>query len=75
MPRGVDLPLACVGLSEEHGHILIDEGEELDLAPGDTLRLLPSHGDTTINLHETYQVMRGERVETTWPIAARGKFR
>ncbi len=75
MPRGADLPLACVGLSEEHGHILIDEGAELDLAPGDTLRLLPSHGDTTINLHETYQVMRGERVETTWPIAARGKFR
>ena len=74
MPRGVDLPLGCVGLSEEHGHLLIDEGEDLSLAPGDTIRLLPSHGDTTINLHDVYHVMRGDRVETTWPIAARGKF-
>jgi D-serine deaminase-like pyridoxal phosphate-dependent protein len=75
MPTGADLPLAVVGLSEEHGHVQIDEGEELDLAPGDKIRLLPSHGDTTINLHETYHVMRGDRLETTWPISARGKFR
>ncbi len=75
MPRGADLPLACVALSEEHGHVLIDEDVELDLAPGDRIALLPSHGDTTINLHEQYQVMRGDRLETAWPIAARGKFR
>ncbi len=75
MPRGADLPLGCVGLSEEHGHVLIDEGEDQELAPGDKIRLLPSHGDTTINLHDTYHVMRGDRVETTWPIAARGRFR
>jgi D-serine deaminase-like pyridoxal phosphate-dependent protein len=75
MPRGADLPLGCVGLSEEHGHVMIDDGEDLDLGPGDRIRLLPSHGDTTINLHDVYNVTRGDRVETTWPIAARGKFR
>jgi D-serine deaminase-like pyridoxal phosphate-dependent protein len=75
MPRGATLPLACVGLSEEHGHVLIDEGRELDLVAGDKLALLPSHGDTTINLHDRYVVVRGERVEAEWAIAARGKFR
>lgn len=75
MPRGADLPLGCVGLSEEHGHVRIDDDADLDLAPGDKIRLLPSHGDTTINLHDVYHVMRGEELETTWPIAARGRFR
>jgi D-serine deaminase-like pyridoxal phosphate-dependent protein len=75
MPRGATLPLECVGLSEEHGHVRIDEGHDLDLAPGDRIALLPSHGDTTINLHESYHVVRGEEVEAVWPIAARGKFR
>jgi D-serine deaminase-like pyridoxal phosphate-dependent protein len=75
MPRGFELPLECVGLSEEHGHVLIDEGAELDLAPGDHLALLPSHGDTTINLHDQYHVVRGDEVIDVWPIAARGKFR
>jgi D-serine deaminase-like pyridoxal phosphate-dependent protein len=75
MPRGATLPLECVGLSEEHGHVLIDEGHELELAPGDRIALLPSHGDTTINLHESYHVVRGDEVEAVWSIAARGKFR
>jgi D-serine deaminase-like pyridoxal phosphate-dependent protein len=75
MPRGADLPLGFLGLSEEHGHLLIDEGKELDLAPGDRIRILPSHGDTTINLHDQYTVVRGDRIEAVWPIAARGRFR
>ncbi|MCP4004331.1 MAG: DSD1 family PLP-dependent enzyme [bacterium] len=74
MPEGATLPLRCVGLSEEHGHILIDEGEELDLQPGDRIELLPSHSDTTINLHERYYALRGDDVEAVWPIIGRGKF-
>jgi 3-hydroxy-D-aspartate aldolase len=54
---------------------LIDEGADLHLEPGSQIRLLPSHGDTTINLHEEYVVLRNGEAETTWPIAARGKFR
>jgi D-serine deaminase-like pyridoxal phosphate-dependent protein len=74
LPRGMDLPLRVVGLSEEHGHVLIDEGADVPLAPGDRLRLLPSHGDTTINLHERYYAARGDRVEEIWPIIGRGRF-
>jgi D-serine deaminase-like pyridoxal phosphate-dependent protein len=75
MPEGVDLPVRCLFLSEEHGHVLIDEGADLHLEPGSQIQLLPSHGDTTINLHEEYVVLRNGRAQTTWPIAARGKFR
>ena len=74
LPTGYDLPLTCLGLSEEHGHVGIDEGHELDLSPGDRIRILPSHGDTTINLHERYYAVRGEEVEEVWPIVGRGKF-
>jgi D-serine deaminase-like pyridoxal phosphate-dependent protein len=75
MPEGFDLPLRCVALSEEHGHVVVDEGADLDLLPGSKIRLLPSHGDTTINLHDEYAVLRDDRVLTRWPIGARGKFR
>jgi D-serine deaminase-like pyridoxal phosphate-dependent protein len=75
MPRGAALPLECKGLSEEHGHVMIDEGVDLTLGPGDRIALLPSHGDTTINLHDRYYVVRGEEVVAEWEIQARGKFR
>ena len=73
-PAGFDLPVAVTGLSEEHGHVALDEGADLDVSPGDRIRLLPSHGDTTINLHERYYVFRGDEVEAVWPIIGRGKF-
>ena len=39
---------------------------------GDKVRLVPSHCDTTVNLHDRYIGVRGERIETQWPVAARG---
>jgi D-serine deaminase-like pyridoxal phosphate-dependent protein len=75
MPQGANLPLRCVALSEEHAHVLIDEDADLDVAPGDRIELLPSHGDTTINLHDRYAVIRGEQVEAHWAIIGRGRFR
>ena len=75
MPEGATLPLRCVGLSEEHGHVLVDEGADLGLGVGDRIEILPSHGDTTINLHEQYFALRGDEVEAVWAIAARGRFR
>jgi D-serine deaminase-like pyridoxal phosphate-dependent protein len=35
--------------------------------------LMPSHIDTTINLHEVIYAHRGGLIEATWPIAARGR--
>jgi 3-hydroxy-D-aspartate aldolase len=45
------------------------------LRPGDKLELLPTHGDTTINLHDRYFALRQGRLEAIWPIAARGRSR
>ncbi|HTO07869.1 MAG TPA: DSD1 family PLP-dependent enzyme [Myxococcota bacterium] len=71
-PVAFDLGARVVGLSEEHGHVLCDEGVELE--PGQRLRILPSHGDTTINLHERFYAARGDSVEEIWPIVGRGRF-
>lgn len=60
-------------LSEEHGQ-LRREGSD-PLRPGDAVELVPSHGCTTINLHDAYVVTREGRVEALWPIAARGCVR
>ncbi|GHO85766.1 alanine racemase [Dictyobacter formicarum] len=46
---------------------------ELPLQIGDRVELIPSHIDTTINLHDTYYAYRDGRIEAIWPVAARGK--
>ena len=61
------------GLSEEHGSLIREGGEPLK--PGDRVEIVPSHGCTTINLHDVYHVTRGARYEGLWPIAARGAIR
>jgi D-serine deaminase-like pyridoxal phosphate-dependent protein len=61
------------GLSEEHGKLERDGGSELH--PGDVIEIYPSHGCTTINLHDRYFVHRDGILEAVWPIAGRGRFR
>jgi len=36
------------------------------------LMLIPGHCDPTINLHDWFVGLRNGRVETLWPITARG---
>jgi len=60
-------------LSEEHATLHREGGETLAL--GERVTLLPSHGCTTINLHDAYHVIRDGRLEALWPIAARGCVR
>ena len=52
-------------LSEEHGHLAAGES---DIQPGSKIEIIPSHGDTTINLHSEYHVVRGDEVIATWTI-------
>jgi 3-hydroxy-D-aspartate aldolase len=59
------------GASDEHGN-LADRGDVLRL--NDKLRLVPGHCDPTCNLHDWYVGVRNGRVETLWPVTARGKF-
>jgi D-serine deaminase-like pyridoxal phosphate-dependent protein len=71
-PRGKDLPFEVTRLSEEHGTVTVGEA---DLRPGQKVEILPSHGDTTINLHSEYYVVRGDEVIAVWPIEAARAFR
>jgi D-serine deaminase-like pyridoxal phosphate-dependent protein len=74
MPEVVGREGLCVTrLSEEHGYLEIVDG--VSLCPGDKIELIPSHGCTTINLHDHYYALRQGTVEAIWPIGARGGFR
>ncbi len=63
---------AITSLSEEHGHMTLPE--TASVAIGDKIEVVPTHGCTTINLHNTFYAVRGDTVEAEWEIAARGKF-
>jgi D-serine deaminase-like pyridoxal phosphate-dependent protein len=71
-PQGKHLPVKVTRLSEEHAHIAVGEAE---IAPGMKIELVPSHNDTTINLHSEYYVVRGDEVVAVWPIEAARAFR
>ena len=58
-------------LSEEHGRLERAGGPPLQI--GDKVEFYPSHGCTTINLHDTYFAIRKGTVEAKWPVAGRGK--
>ena len=74
LPREVALALgqALDGLlvGDEHGVVADPDGL---LNVGDKLRLVPGHCDPTANVHDWYVGVRGGKVETVWPVSARGK--
>lgn len=59
---------------DEYGKLIFD-GPRHDVRVGDVIELVPSHCDTTVNLHDVYWVVRDGRLEDVWPIAARGRIR
>ncbi|HUO06371.1 MAG TPA: DSD1 family PLP-dependent enzyme [Candidatus Binataceae bacterium] len=71
-PKGRDLPVEVMMLSEEHAHLLVGAAE---ITPGMKIELIPSHNDTTINLHSEYNVVRGDEVIAVWPIEAARAYR
>ncbi len=56
--------------SDEHGVVSDPEGV---LKVNDKLRLVPGHCDPTCNVHDWYVGVRGGKVESVWPVSARGK--
>ncbi|MEQ8401989.1 MAG: DSD1 family PLP-dependent enzyme [Roseitalea porphyridii] len=56
--------------SDEHGVIADPDGV---LKVNDKLRLVPGHCDPTCNVHDWYVGVRNGKVETLWPVSARGK--
>lgn len=59
------------GMSEEHG--LLDLSNT-DWRPrvGDRVRVVPNHVCVSVNLHDRVWGVRGDRIETSWPVVARG---
>jgi D-serine deaminase-like pyridoxal phosphate-dependent protein len=60
-------------LVEEHGILHRTDGRML--RRGELVEFIPSHGCTTINLHDAFYVTRNDVVEAVWPISARGCVR
>ncbi|WP_299842990.1 3-hydroxy-D-aspartate aldolase BhcC [uncultured Jannaschia sp.] len=59
-----------VKCSDEHG--VIEDAKGV-LKVNEKLRLVPGHCDPTCNVHDWYVGVRGGKVETLWPVSARGK--
>ena len=59
-----------VKCSDEHG-VVADPGGVL--AINEKLKLVPGHCDPTCNVHDWYVGVRDGKVETLWPVSARGK--
>jgi D-serine deaminase-like pyridoxal phosphate-dependent protein len=68
--------LEYVKASDEHGVIAVSgDLAATGAAPpgvGDRLWLVPGHCDPTVNLYDWIVGVRGDRVESLWPVAARG---
>ncbi len=61
--------VAYTGASDEHGVLA---GDVTLPSLGEVVRLIPGHCDPTVDRHDWYVGVRGGRVETVWPVAARG---
>ncbi|MBV2358345.1 DSD1 family PLP-dependent enzyme [Thalassococcus sp. CAU 1522] len=59
-----------VKCSDEHGVVMDPEGV---LQVNDKLKLVPGHCDPTCNVHDWYVGVRNGKVESVWPVSARGK--
>ncbi len=71
--------LAYVAANDEHGIVrpVPGAGGELPSLPqlGEPLWLVPGHCDPTLNLYDTLVGVRDGKVESLWPISARGLSR
>ena len=68
-PEGATFTFA----GDEHGRVHYAEGNAARLRVGDIVELHPPHCDPTVNLYDVYHAMRGEMLETIWPVDARGR--
>ena len=74
-PRAIDLEnVEKVALSAEHGVVNLTQPNTA-LKVGDKLEWIVGYGDTTVFLHDEMVATRGDRVEATWPVLARGKIK
>jgi len=59
-------------MSEEHGLLDLSKSDWRP-AVGDRVRVIPNHVCIVVHLFDTMHGLRGDTVETTWQVAARGR--
>jgi len=59
-------------LNEEHGIVEVDP-EKIHPEVGMCVEIVPSHGCTTVNLHDRYYVIKNGQLADIWEISGRGK--
>lgn len=64
--KGIDGALVT-SLNDEHATILLPSSVALTV--GDRIQLIPSHTDPTVNLHDVFYALDGDRVVDVWPIS------
>ena len=57
-------------LNDEHAVMAIPPSSRIQV--GERIRLIPSHTDPTVNLHDAFHVIQGEQLVDVWLITARG---
>ncbi len=60
-------------MNEEHGYVDLS-GAEREFRVGDRVHVIPNHICVAVNLHEQIYGIRGDQVETVWPVDGRGKL-
>jgi D-serine deaminase-like pyridoxal phosphate-dependent protein len=60
------------GMSEEHG-ILDLSATTWKPSVGEMVRIIPNHVCIVVHLNDAIVGVRGDQVETSWPVAARGR--
>ena len=68
----VDESLTITRLSEEHATVRVNGSTRLK--PGDRVRIVPNHSCVVSNMVDAVQLVDGDRIVETIPIAARGKI-
>jgi D-serine deaminase-like pyridoxal phosphate-dependent protein len=58
-------------MNEEHGYVTIDTPARI----GEKVWVIPSHVCPSVNLHDEIAFGRGDRVDGTWKVVARGRVR
>lgn len=72
--RGAPADARFAFMGDEHG-ALISPGIGDDLKPGDAITLTVPHCDPTVNLYDSYYIVRGDTLIDLWPVSARGRAR
>ena len=72
-PPEIDGSLVIERLSEEHATVRVDGATRL--VPGDRVRVVPNHSCVVSNLVDAVQLVDGNELIDTLPVAARGRIR